>query len=50
MRLCNFRKYIDDNKGIVECDIGDYKAYFTCEPSYIEYCQDNYDGFLVLIF
>ena len=54
MHLKNFRKYIENGKGIVECIIkfgkNEKRAYFTCDPKYLEYCQDNYDGFLVLVF
>ena len=54
MRLCNYKKYIENGKGIVECMIKigktEKRAYFTCDPKYLEYCQDNYDGFLVLVF
>jgi hypothetical protein len=54
MHLCEYRKYIENGKGIVECmikfDTNEKRAYFTCDPKYLEYCQDNYDGFLVLLF
>jgi len=50
MIISNFQKYIKNGKTRVECVIDNVnKVLLECAPEYINYVQDTYDGFLVLM-
>jgi len=50
MIISNFQKYIKNGKTRVECVIDNVnKVLLECAPEYINFVQDTYDGFLVLM-
>lgn len=49
MKLSNLKIYEKDNNGLIECQVDTKNAYLKFNKSYLQYVQNTYDGFLVLI-
>lgn len=49
MKLSNLKIYEKDNFGYIECLIDKKNGWLKFDKSYLEYVQNTYDGFLVLV-
>tara|TARA_B110000037_G_C17002884_1_gene457981 strand:- start:244 stop:990 length:747 start_codon:yes stop_codon:yes gene_type:complete len=49
MKLHKFKKFIKDNEDVLQCNIDNKVAYLKFDKKYLQFCQENYDGFLLFI-